>query len=204
MDIATLIGLVLALVSVIFSITMAAPLSAFIDIPSLCIVLGGTVASGLISFDMKDPKFFELGDVNLIEVQSKPLSGWSPWQKAVIDYGLGTVFYVLLLPLFLLISCATKLDSRGPIFFRQRRHGFNNQEIEVIKFRTMFAQDNDEDAGVPQATRNDRRVTRVGRFLRATSLDEIPQLINVMRGEMSLTGPRPHAVEHNFEYDAKI
>jgi putative colanic acid biosynthesis UDP-glucose lipid carrier transferase len=101
-----------------------------------------------------------------------------------------------------IIAAAIKLDSPGPVFFRQRRYGFNNDAIVVWKFRTMHHRPDDETV-VPQATRNDPRVTRVGRFLRRTSLDELPQIFNVLTGEMSLVGPRPHAVAHNEQY-AKI
>ena len=100
---------------------------------------------------------------------------------------------VLLSPLFALISLAVRLDSPGPVFFRQRRHGFNNEEIVVWKFRTMRIEATDHQA-VRQVTADDDRVTRVGRILRSTSLDELPQLLNVFGGTMSLVGPRPHAI----------
>jgi lipopolysaccharide/colanic/teichoic acid biosynthesis glycosyltransferase len=89
------------------------------------------------------------------------------------------------------------------VLFRQTRFGFNNNPINVMKFRTMYV-DRPLEVGVPQATRNDPRVTRVGRVLRRTSLDELPQLLNVLKGEMSLVGPRPHAVDHNYKYAAMI
>jgi len=91
-------------------------------------------------------------------------------------------------------ALAVKLDSRGPVFFRQKRHGFNNELIEVLKFRSMYTEMADLNAA-RQVTKDDPRVTRVGRFIRKSSLDELPQLINVLRGELSLVGPRPHAVE---------
>ena len=104
---------------------------------------------------------------------------------------------VVLSPLLLLIALAIKLDSPGPVFFRQRRHGFNNEEIVVWKFRSMRARAARRAACVRQVSAGDARVTRVGRFIRAkTSLDELPQLFNVLSGEMSLVGPRPHAVGH--------
>jgi exopolysaccharide biosynthesis polyprenyl glycosylphosphotransferase len=102
----------------------------------------------------------------------------------------------------LIIALATKLDSTGPVFFRQKRYGFNNNPITVYKFRTMHVGAG-SDITVQQARRNDPRVTRVGALLRRTSLDELPQLFNVLNGEMSLVGPRPHAVVHNEQY-AKI
>jgi lipopolysaccharide/colanic/teichoic acid biosynthesis glycosyltransferase len=94
----------------------------------------------------------------------------------------------------LLIALAVKLDSPGPVFFRQRRHGFNNEEIIVWKFRSM-RHDRADAGAVRQVKANDDRVTRVGRFIRRTSLDELPQIFNVLTGEMSLVGPRPHAVD---------
>jgi putative colanic acid biosynthesis UDP-glucose lipid carrier transferase len=98
----------------------------------------------------------------------------------------------------MIIALAIKLDGKGPVLFRQRRHGWNHEIIEVLKFRTMTEQE--DGAEVPQATRNDKRVTKVGRFLRRTSLDELPQLFNVLKGDMSLVGPRPHALSHNDHY----
>jgi putative colanic acid biosynthesis UDP-glucose lipid carrier transferase len=106
------------------------------------------------------------------------------------------------LPLMLLVALAIKLEGAGPVFFRQLRFGFNNNPITVLKFRTMVAEAA-KDPFARQARRDDPRVTRVGRFLRKTSLDELPQLINVLKGDMSLVGPRPHAIAHN-EYYAEI
>ena len=108
--------------------------------------------------------------------------------KMVEDYVLGSIGLVLAAPVFALIAIAIKLDSPGPVFFKQRRHGFNHKVITVWKFRTMTVME-DGDA-VVQARRGDQRITAVGNFLRKTSLDELPQLINVIRGEMSLVGPR--------------
>jgi lipopolysaccharide/colanic/teichoic acid biosynthesis glycosyltransferase len=102
----------------------------------------------------------------------------------------------------LLIALLIRIDSPGPALFRQRRNGFNQREFRVFKFRTMSTLD-DGDV-IQQATRNDDRVTRLGRFLRRTNLDEVPQLLNVIIGDMSLVGPRPHAVAHNSEYEERI
>ncbi len=106
-------------------------------------------------------------------------------------------------PLMAAIAILVRLDSRGPAIFRQRRFGFNKQPFTVYKFRTLFC-GSDDDAGVPQVRRSDPRVTRVGRFLRRTSLDELPQLFNVLAGSMSLVGPRPHAIVHDEKYAALI
>jgi putative colanic acid biosynthesis UDP-glucose lipid carrier transferase len=140
--------------------------------------------------------------VPLLSVLERPLSGWNLVLKNLEDRILGAVLLLLMLPLLAAITLAIRLDSPGPVFFRQRRYGFNNNAIVVWKFRTMHHEPENE-AVVPQATRNDPRVTRVGKLLRRTSLDELPQIFNVLRGEMSLVGPRPHAVAHNEQY-AKI
>jgi putative colanic acid biosynthesis UDP-glucose lipid carrier transferase len=138
------------------------------------------------------------GDVVFITTISKPIEGWGALQKKVEDYTLAILGLVLALPAMALIALAIKLDSPGPVLFRQRRHGQNQRVIEVLKFRTMTVmEDGDE---ISQAKKSDKRVTRVGRFLRRTSLDELPQLINVLRGEMSIVGPRPHALAHNSYY----
>jgi putative colanic acid biosynthesis UDP-glucose lipid carrier transferase len=143
-----------------------------------------------------------LGTLNLLRVKLKPLREWGSLLKLVFDYVAGGVSLIVFAPLMLLIALAIKIDSPGPVLFRQRRHGFNHRVINVYKFRTMWV---DEDGRpVEQARRNDPRVTRVGNLLRRTSLDELPQLINVMRGEMSLVGPRPHALEHNHYYRERL
>lgn len=137
--------------------------------------------------------------VPLLSVLERPLSGWSLVLKNLEDRILGLLLLLLILPVLAAVALAIRFDSPGPVFFRQRRYGFNNNAIVVWKFRTMHHEPENETV-VPQATRNDPRVTRVGRFLRRTSLDELPQIFNVLRGEMSLVGPRPHAVAHNEQY----
>ncbi len=128
-----------------------------------------------------------------------PLSGWSDLRrrrvlaKRVLDLTLAVIGLAAASPIMLAIALAVKLDSPGPVFFRQRRHGFNNEEFLVWKFRSMRQEAADAQAA-RQIRAGDDRVTRVGRFIRRTSLDELPQLLNVLRGEMSIVGPRPHAV----------
>ena len=123
--------------------------------------------------------------------------------KAVFDR-LGALLLLLLLsPLFLLISLLVKLSSSGPVFFKQVRHGIGGEAMEIFKFRSM-KQHLAKQGEVVQATEDDERVTWIGRILRRTSLDELPQLINVLRGEMSLVGPRPHAIEHNEAFKSRI
>jgi Undecaprenyl-phosphate glucose phosphotransferase len=140
----------------------------------------------------------EAGGLVLLDLQKRPLSARGQLVKITIDYLTATVALILLLPAMLAIALAIKIDSRGPVFFIQSRHGYNHRVIRVIKFRSMTVAE--DGPVVTQAVRGDKRVTRVGRFLRRTSLDELPQLINVMRGELSLVGPRPHAVIHNQSY----
>jgi exopolysaccharide biosynthesis polyprenyl glycosylphosphotransferase len=120
----------------------------------------------------------------------------------VFDLAVSSVLLVVLSPLFALIALAIRLDSRGPVLFLQGRHGFNQQTFRIIKFRTMRTMDDGDH--VPQATLNDPRITRVGALLRRYNLDELPQLANVILGQMSLVGPRPHAVAHDREYEQRI
>ncbi|MDX2156403.1 MAG: undecaprenyl-phosphate glucose phosphotransferase [Hyphomicrobiaceae bacterium] len=143
-----------------------------------------------------------LGSVGLIDVKEKPIADWSRVLKGVEDYAIGGVLLLLSLPLMALIAIAIRLDSPGPVLFRQRRRGLNHRVIEVLKFRTMHVLEDGE--GLKQATRNDPRVTRVGRILRRLSLDELPQLLNVLRGEMSLVGPRPHALAHDDHFEETV
>ena len=139
-----------------------------------------------------------LGPIGLIDIKTKPLSDWAPHVKTVEDYLIGATALVLAAPVMALVALAVRLDSRGPVLFRQRRHGLNRRVIDVLKFRTMRVLEDGEH--VQQATQGDVRVTRLGRFLRSTSLDELPQLVNVLKGEMSLVGPRPHALIHDDHY----
>lgn len=138
----------------------------------------------------------------VLHLADRPLGGWNGVLKAIEDYVLATVFLLLASPLMLLIAIAIKVIHGGPVLFRQRRSGFNNNEFTVYKFRTMRADDDGDD--VPQAQTGDPRLTGLGAFLRRTSLDELPQIVNVLRGHMSIVGPRPHAVAHNREYEAII
>jgi exopolysaccharide biosynthesis polyprenyl glycosylphosphotransferase len=134
-----------------------------------------------------------VGGVPVLEIIDRPLKSWRGAAKFLEDKLLGSLLLVLVSPLMVLIAIFIKLDSRGPVFFAQKRFGFNNQVIEVLKFRTMRV-DCADPSGAKRTVRNDPRVTRLGRILRLLSFDELPQLINVIRGEMSLIGPRPHAI----------
>ncbi len=136
-----------------------------------------------------------LGPVGLLDVKKKALIDWAPVTKRLEDVVLGTILLVASAPLWLLIALAIKLESTGPVFFVQRRRGRYQTVIRVLKFRTMCVLE--DGSRIVQAKPCDARVTRVGRVLRRTSLDELPQLINVLKGEMSLVGPRPHALAHD-------
>jgi len=143
-----------------------------------------------------------IGGLHSLELQKAPLSTAQLLVKRGIDLILGSVALVLAAPLFLVVGVATKLDSRGPVLFKQTRLGHRGVPFAIFKFRTMTVTENG--AEVKQAQADDRRVTWVGRWLRRTSIDELPQLINVIRGEMSLVGPRPHAVAHDDYYSTLI
>lgn len=139
-----------------------------------------------------------LGPVGLMDVKRKPLSDWAPIVKRCEDLVLGCLLLLIAMPLMPAIALAIKLDSRGPVLFRQRRRGLNQRVFEVLKFRTMSVMEDGTD--VRQVGTSDPRVTRVGRFLRRMSLDELPQVWNVLHGDMSLVGPRPHALIHDDEF----
>ncbi|MGI9414285.1 MAG: undecaprenyl-phosphate glucose phosphotransferase [Hyphomicrobiales bacterium] len=133
-----------------------------------------------------------IGSVPFFDVFDKPLSGWDSIIKDAEDRFVSAAALVLAAPVMALVALAIKLDSRGPVFFKQKRYGFNNELIEVYKFRSMYIDQADASAS-KLVTKDDPRVTRVGRFIRKTSLDELPQLFNVLKGDLSLVGPRPHA-----------
>ena len=144
----------------------------------------------------------EFDNLHTIQVQQPPLSMFDLGVKRAFDFTLAAIGLIALSPLFLVVSIAIRLDTPGPIFFRNTRHGFNNDTIRVLKFRSMTSI---EDGGqFTQATENDPRITCIGRIIRRTNIDELPQLINVLRGEMSLVGPRPHATAHNALFDNVI
>jgi Undecaprenyl-phosphate glucose phosphotransferase len=133
-----------------------------------------------------------IGDVPFLAVFDKPLSDWGWAVKEIEDRVIAAVALLLLSPVMLAVAAAVRFTSKGPVLFRQKRHGFNNQLVEVYKFRSMFVEMSDAN-GTKLVTKGDPRVTPVGRFIRKTSLDELPQLFNVLKGELSLVGPRPHA-----------
>ena len=140
-----------------------------------------------------------VGKVPFLDVADRPIADWDVVAKWMVDRIVGGLILLLALPVMALVALAVKLDSKGPALFKQKRYGFNNELIEVYKFRSMYA--DKADAGAARlVTKGDPRVTRVGRFIRKTSLDELPQLFNVVfKGNLSLVGPRPHAVQAKAE-----
>lgn len=144
-----------------------------------------------------------LAGVPVITLRSSRVEGHAGLAKAIEDRAIALLLLVLLAPVMGLIALGVRLSSAGPVFFRQKRHGLGGKEFDVLKFRSMRM--HSEAAGeVTQARRGDVRITRFGKFLRSSSLDELPQLINVLRGDMSIVGPRPHAVEHNHQFSEKL
>ena len=133
-----------------------------------------------------------IGSVPMLDLLDRPITDWDSVAKRVFDVVFSLVALALLWPVMLGAAVAVKVTSPGPVIFRQKRHGFNNEEIEVYKFRSMFT-DKCDPAARALVTKGDARVTPVGRFIRKTSIDELPQLFNVLRGDLSLVGPRPHA-----------
>lgn len=149
-------------------------------------------------FDLMQARVGDVEGIPVIALCESPLHGTRGAVKRLTDVMLSSILLIAAAPLMFLIGLAIKLDSPGRVFFKQDRYGLDGERIVVYKFRTMTVCENGE--CIVQAKRNDARVTRVGRVLRRTSLDELPQLLNVLQGRMSLVGPRPHAVAHNEEY----
>jgi Undecaprenyl-phosphate glucose phosphotransferase len=134
-----------------------------------------------------------------IEIQRAPLSGAERLVKRGMDIVVAAVALVFFLPVMALTAIAIRLDGPGPVIFRQHRKGFNGKQFVMFKFRTMIVQENGP--VIAQASRDDPRVTAIGRLLRTASIDELPQLLNVLRGDMSLIGPRPHALAHDNKFE---
>jgi putative colanic acid biosynthesis UDP-glucose lipid carrier transferase len=169
--------------------------------------LGDTTASlylvpDIALYDLVNAKPSEVEGVQVLRVAESPMYGVDGLYKLVFDFVVSAVALLLLSPLMLLVAIAIKLDSPGPVIYRQLRYGLNGQAFEVFKFRTMHVSETDDK--VVQVSPNDERITRLGRFLRRTSIDELPQLGNILRGDMSLVGPRPHAVKHNEQYRREV
>ena len=185
------------------SIYIALPLSNVPRIGEMVRELRDTTASiyfvpDVFAFDLIQGRLVEINGMPAISVCDTPFHGMDAVMKRVTDIVLASCALLLLAPLLVLIALAVKLTSAGPVLFRQRRYGLNGEEILIYKFRSMTV--TEDGAVVTQATKADKRVTPLGRILRSTSLDELPQLLNVLEGKMSVVGPRPHAVAHNELY----
>lgn len=154
------------------------------------------------TFDLLHARWGQIGNMPVVSIYDSPFRGANGWIKRAEDLILGSLIVTLIALPMAFIALMVKLSSSGPVFFRQRRYGLNGREIRILKFRTMtVCEDGDK---VQQATKNDVRITPLGAFLRKSSLDELPQFLQVITGEMSIVGPRPHAVAHNEQYRALI
>ncbi len=149
-------------------------------------------------FELLHSRWTNLGGIPAVSVFETPLYGVDGWMKRCLDFAAASFALVVAAPVMCMIAVAIKLTSPGPVFFRQKRYGLDGREILVWKFRSMRVCDNGP--VIKQASKNDPRITRLGAFLRKTSLDELPQLFNVIQGNMSMVGPRPHASAHNEQY----
>jgi putative colanic acid biosynthesis UDP-glucose lipid carrier transferase len=185
------------------AIYIALPLSNVPRIGEMIRELRDTTASiyflpDVFAFDLIQGRLVNIDGMPALSVCDTPFHGMDAVLKRAFDVALASVALIAFAPLMVACAIGVKLSSPGPVLFRQRRYGLNGEEINIYKFRSMTVCE--DGAAVAQATRNDPRTTRLGRFLRRTSLDELPQLFNVLEGKMSLVGPRPHAVAHNELY----
>ncbi|MGO4381568.1 undecaprenyl-phosphate glucose phosphotransferase [Pseudoduganella sp. RAF19] len=184
-------------------IFISQPISAQPRIRKLLDDLQDTTASvyflpDIYVFDLMQARFDNVGGMPVVAICETPFTGFNSWLKRASDFILATIILILLTPIMLVIALAVLASSPGPVIFRQRRYGLYGEQIIVYKFRSMKV--TEDGAKVVQAKVNDSRLTRIGAFLRRTSLDELPQFINVLQGTMSIVGPRPHAVAHNEQY----
>lgn len=184
-------------------IYLALPMASQPRILSLLDDLKDTTASvffvpDIFVTDLIQGQLHSVGNTPVVAVCETPFTGFRGLAKRVSDIILSSIFLVLLAPIMLVLALGVKLSSPGPIIFKQRRYGLDGKEILVYKFRSMTTCDNG--TVVKQATKNDQRITPFGAFIRKTSLDELPQFVNVLQGRMSIVGPRPHAVAHNETY----
>ena len=183
------------------------PLRAESRINALVRKLGDTTVSAYVIadffvFDLLHAQWTHVGDIPAVSILDTPFHGLGGWVKRLEDIVIGSMILVLIALPMLAVAIAIKLTSPGPVFFRQKRYGLNGKEIRVLKFRSMKVME--DGPTVKQATKDDPRVTPIGKFLRRSSVDELPQFLQVLTGEMSIVGPRPHAVAHNELYRSKI
>lgn len=166
-------------------------------------VVDVNVVPDLHQYHLLNQDISQWGGLPVISLAGTPMTGTEARLKTALDRFGAALLCILLLPLMLVIALAISLGSKGPVLFRQKRQGLGGETIEILKFRSMTVHA-EEKGQVTQASPDDARVTAIGRLLRRTSLDELPQLINVLKGEMSLVGPRPHAIEHNEIFKSRI
>ena len=183
------------------------PMRAESRINSLVRKLGDTTVTAYVIadffvFDLLHAQWTSVGDIPAVSILDTPFHGLGGWVKRLEDIVVGSLILMLIALPMLVVSICIKLTSPGPVFFRQKRYGLNGKEIRVLKFRTMKVME--DGPSVKQATKDDPRVTPLGKLLRRTSIDELPQFLQVLTGEMSIVGPRPHAVAHNELYRSKI
>ena len=188
---------------VIDRVYIALPMSTAPRIQELLKELRDTTASvyfvpNLFAFDLVQARCVEINGMPAFSICDSPLQGMSAVWKRCLDLTMASLALLLLWPVFAAVAVLIKRSSPGPVLFKQRRYGLNGEEILVYKFRSMTVCE--DGPVIAQATKQDRRITPIGRFLRRTSLDELPQILNVLEGKMSFVGPRPHAVAHNEEY----
>jgi len=157
----------------------------------------------IFGFQLLNHSMTEIVGLPAVNLSDTPMGGSNQVIKAFEDRTLALLILILISPLLLLISLAVKVSSSGPVLFKQKRHGWDGKIINVYKFRTM-AVHTEEDGKITQASKGDLRITKLGAFLRRTSLDELPQFYNVLQGRMSIVGPRPHALAHNEEYKDQV
>jgi putative colanic acid biosynthesis UDP-glucose lipid carrier transferase len=148
--------------------------------------------------DLIQARIDEIDGMPIVAMCETPFSGYNGFIKGISDKVIASIILCLVFPLLIILAIGVKLSSPGPILFRQRRYGLDGQEIMVYKFRSMNVVE--DGPSIVQAKANDKRVTPFGKFIRKTSLDELPQFINVLQGRMSVVGPRPHAISHNELY----
>lgn len=179
------------------------PMRAEVRMKWLIQELADTTASvylvpDIFTFDLLNARNDVIDGIPTISIYDSPLNGSNAVVKRIGDILFASWILLLISPIMLVLSAAVKFTSKGPVFFKQKRYGIDGKSIEVWKFRSMTVMENGDK--VTQATKNDSRLTPIGQFIRSTSLDELPQFINVIQGQMSIVGPRPHAVAHNEEY----
>lgn len=188
-------------------IYISLPLRAEQRINGLVRKLGDTtvtayVVADFFVFDLLHARWTNVGDIPAVSILDSPFHGLGGWVKRLEDIVLGSIILLIIALPMLAVAIGVKLTSKGPVFFRQKRYGLNGREIGVLKFRSMKVME--DGAKVTQATKNDPRITPFGAILRRTSLDELPQFLQVLTGSMSIVGPRPHAVAHNEQFRSQI